>query len=169
MKNLIYPLILIVAVTVACNPWNSLAPLDQLTIDQSATQPDKQGAIYISCETPPWSFNVEGLLACEQPSRAPLGLNPPFTCPMSGIQRALGEIEISYAQNSDFTRFLVRLTTSDNTVKIQALNGLEVKELLVADEEDFLLTKENETIVVHIVNSYVGGCFHELIRWESVN
>ena len=46
-------------------------------------------------------------------------------------------------------------------------DGNIVDQLHVNDEENWSVTKYDAEIRFEIVNAYIGGCFHELIRWET--
>ena len=123
------------------------------------------GAIYIGCESPPWQFNFSGILSCEQEEPAYLDLNPEHACAMLDIQQENGEIAVSFSDDSSLGRINIE---ANESVTLQDTDGNVVSSLYVNDEEAWFLTQNETRLELNIVNAYVGGCFHELIRWEEM-
>ncbi len=125
-----------------------------------------QGAIYIGCEVPPWPFDFEGLLSCEQelPTDTTT-INPANTCPMSSIQKTDGELELTFSSDQNKGRMVIR--SLDSEIELKDNNLVRVTQLFINDNDYFYIEKNDMELRVNVKNVYVGGCFHELIRWES--
>ncbi len=126
----------------------------------------KFGAIYISCESPAWEFNFADLFLCEQTESAPIELNPDHACPMSSIQREIGEVTINFTD--DYSLGRMKIEVAEN-VFMEDESGNVVRTNYVDDNEVWYMSEHDVRLKLSIVNAYVGGCFHELLRWETMN
>jgi hypothetical protein len=125
------------------------------------------GAVYIACENPAWRFDFEGLLSCVQDMHADTTtLNPEFTCPMSSIQKFVGEIELNFSEQLNLGRLFIK--TVGDSVEIRDINNQVLEELYFNDDDRFYLIRNSQQLRVNVRNVYIGGCYHELLRWEEV-
>ena len=126
------------------------------------------GAIYISCESPSWQFDFDGLLACVQEMPVDTStLNPEFTCPMSSIQQENGQLELNFSD--DYNRGRMIIKSKDSSIELRENMDVVVSELYLNDSIYFYLIRNHQTLRVNVKNLYVGGCFHELIRWQEMS
>jgi len=123
------------------------------------------GAIYISCESPSWRFDFDSLISCEQDELTLSELNPENACPMSDIQIQEGEVEISFSENPSLGRIYIQVSSD---IFMEDENENPVSEIYVNDNENWFFSKNDIRLKLTIENVYVGGCFHELIRWEEL-
>ena len=121
------------------------------------------GAIYISCEDPPWAFDFRDIIKCQFDEPAMAQLNPSNACALQTIQKPTGHIEIWFSDDIEKGRMLIRVS---DEVEMTDIDGNLTSDLYVDDEEPWFLTSSDTTIEMHIINAYIGGCFHELIRWK---
>ena len=128
--------------------------------------PPIHGSVYIGCESPPWRFDFDDLIACEQMEYPDTTiLNPGAACAMHEIHKPEGQLSITYS--NDFQKGRLLVESKDELIQLLNSELLLVEALYITDTTYFFIEKEAKRFRLNVKNVYVGGCFHELIRWES--
>ena len=125
------------------------------------------GAVYISCDSPPWKFNMNGLLGCEKATPTILELNPENVCAFESIVDQNGSISISFSNNSQLGR--IHIVKLRDDLELRNQNSESVSELYINETDHFFIEQNGVEIKVTVKNAYVGGCFHELIQWVEIS
>lgn len=131
--------------------------------------PSAHGAVYISCETPPYYFNIDTLL-----------LNCQSDLPLDSLINQLENASCSMtmimvqAENADFLMRYSDQPISNGRMFVQKINpsislqfmGAEETKFGIQDNEEFTVSRDGLELSLFLDNYFVGGCFHEGIFWE---
>lgn len=156
--KLILSLLFIAVVICGCHDSMKSVMIDEIP-------PTSQGATYVSCESTPWVFTLVGLMSCEFSEPAPLSLNPKNSCPFHTIHDENGDIKITFSNDQAKGRIVVQALT--NNVVIRDENQTVQTEIYLNDGSHFFIENDDATLKIDVINVYIGGCYHELIRWEG--